>query len=64
MIKNGSIIIDVGYSLEGKKLTGDVDFEKVKRKAAFITPVPGGLGPVSGVLVIKNLLDYPELSIV
>lgn len=57
MVKNGVILVDVGFSLVDGKLVGDIDFESVKKKAAFVTPVPGGIGPLSTILVFKNLVE-------
>lgn len=56
MIKNGAIIIDIGIIKEGKKVFGDVDFNSVKNKAAYITPVPGGVGPITITMAFKNTL--------
>jgi len=56
MVKKGAIVIDVGISRKGKKIIGDVDFNKVKRKAGFITPVPGGIGPITVAMIIQNLI--------
>ncbi|XP_070470741.1 bifunctional methylenetetrahydrofolate dehydrogenase/cyclohydrolase 2, mitochondrial isoform X1 [Equus przewalskii] len=62
MVKEGAAVIDVGINyvhdpVTGKtKLVGDVDFEAVKRKAGFITPVPGGVGPVTVAMLLKNTL--------
>uniref|UniRef100_A0A8C5P6B8 Methylenetetrahydrofolate dehydrogenase (NADP+ dependent) 2 like n=1 Tax=Leptobrachium leishanense TaxID=445787 RepID=A0A8C5P6B8_9ANUR len=62
MIKEGAAVIDVGINYvedpaTGKTmLTGDVDFEEVKKKADFITPVPGGVGPVTVAMLLKNTL--------
>ena len=54
-VKNGAIVIDVGITRIGeKKITGDVDFQSVKEKAAFITPVPGGVGPMTVACLLKN----------
>jgi len=57
MVKQGAIVIDVGinYNKSGK-LTGDVDFERVKRKAMAITPVPGGVGPMTIAMLLKNTI--------
>ena len=56
MISNGSIIIDVGITkLEGK-LVGDVDFDGVKNKASLITPVPGGVGPMTVIMLLQNVV--------
>ena len=60
MVKEGSVIIDVGINKVGNKIVGDVDFEKVKEKASYITPVPGGVGPMTIVIVLKNVLEAAE----
>uniref|UniRef100_UPI00398EDBD0 bifunctional methylenetetrahydrofolate dehydrogenase/cyclohydrolase, mitochondrial isoform X2 n=1 Tax=Pristiophorus japonicus TaxID=55135 RepID=UPI00398EDBD0 len=62
MIKEGAAVIDVGINriqdpVTGKsKLVGDVDFEEVKKKASFITPVPGGVGPMTVAMLMKNTI--------
>lgn len=56
-IKKGAIVIDVGINKNGDKITGDVDFEGAKKRAAYITPVPGGVGPVTTVMLMKNLVE-------
>ncbi len=57
MIKEGATVIDVGINrLESGKLCGDVDFENVKEKTAFITPVPGGCGPMTIAMLLANTL--------
>lgn len=57
MIKEGAVIIDVGISRENKKLYGDVDFEKVSPKASYITPVPGGVGPMTVYELMENVYN-------
>jgi methylenetetrahydrofolate dehydrogenase (NADP+)/methenyltetrahydrofolate cyclohydrolase len=58
MVKDGAIVIDVGVNrLENGKLAGDVDFNEVAPKASFITPVPGGVGPITIAMLMKNTLD-------
>lgn len=58
MVKEGVIVIDVGVNrLEDGKLVGDVDFEGVKEKAAAITPVPGGVGPMTITMLMKNTIE-------
>ncbi len=58
MIKEGAVVVDVGINrLENGKVTGDVDFEAVKEKASFITPVPGGVGPMTITMLMKNTLE-------
>ena len=57
MVKNGAIVIDIGINrLENGKLVGDVDFEKVAPKCSFITPVPGGVGPMTIAMLLENTL--------
>lgn len=57
MIKDGAIIIDVGINrLESGKLVGDCDFENIKEKCSFITPVPGGVGPMTIAMLLSNTL--------
>ncbi len=56
MVKKGAIVIDVGMNRTKKGLVGDVDFEKVKEVAGFITPVPGGVGPMTIACLLENTL--------
>ena len=57
MVKEGVVIIDVGINRgEDGKLTGDVDFEKVEKKASYITPVPGGVGPMTIAMLMNNVI--------
>ena len=57
MVKEGAVVVDVGINrLENGKITGDVDFEAVKEKASYITPVPGGVGPMTITMLMKNTL--------
>lgn len=55
-VKEGVVVIDAGTSESEGKLVGDVDFDSVFEKASFITPVPGGVGPVTVALLLKNLV--------
>jgi methylenetetrahydrofolate dehydrogenase (NADP+)/methenyltetrahydrofolate cyclohydrolase len=58
MIKEGAVVIDVGVNrLESGKLVGDVAFNEVAPKASYITPVPGGVGPMTIAMLMKNTLD-------
>jgi methylenetetrahydrofolate dehydrogenase (NADP+) / methenyltetrahydrofolate cyclohydrolase len=58
MVKQGAVIIDVGINrLEDGKLVGDVDYENVKEKASHITPVPGGVGPMTIAMLMQNTLE-------
>ena len=63
MVKEGVTIIDVGINRVDGKLVGDVDFENVAPKAAYITPVPGGVGPMTIVSLLQNTLQAYELRI-
>ncbi|MBR2615472.1 MAG: bifunctional 5,10-methylene-tetrahydrofolate dehydrogenase/5,10-methylene-tetrahydrofolate cyclohydrolase, partial [Clostridia bacterium] len=56
MVKPGAVVIDVGMNRDEKGLCGDVDFAAVEKKASFITPVPGGVGPMTITLLLKNTL--------
>lgn len=56
MVKEGAVVIDVGMNRVGEKLVGDVDFDTVSQKAGFITPVPGGVGPMTIAMLLKNTL--------
>ncbi len=57
-VKEGAVVIDVGiHRLEGKKLCGDVDFDTVAEHTSMITPVPGGVGPMTIAMLMKNCVD-------
>ncbi len=61
MVKENAVVIDVAINrLESGKLCGDVDFENVKEKASFITPVPGGVGPMTIAVLMKNTVKAAE----
>jgi len=69
MVKEGVVIIDVGINSidapdtkRGYRLTGDVDFEPVSKKASYITPVPGGVGPMTIAMLLKNTLQAYNLK--
>ncbi len=63
MVKEGAVVIDVGMNRdENGKLCGDVDFESVKEKASAITPVPGGVGPMTIAVLMKNTLKACKLQ--
>jgi methylenetetrahydrofolate dehydrogenase (NADP+) / methenyltetrahydrofolate cyclohydrolase len=58
MVKEGAVVVDVGINrLETGQLVGDVDFEPVSKKAGWITPVPGGVGPMTVVMLMQNTLQ-------
>ncbi len=60
MVKKNSVVIDVGVSRCDGKIVGDVDFDNVKDIAAFITPNPGGVGPMTVAMIIDNLIELKE----
>ena len=67
MVKDGAVVIDVGVNRipdstkkSGFRLVGDVDFEAIKEKASFITPVPGGVGPMTIAMLMANTLESAE----
>ena len=62
MVKEGSIIIDVGTSRHDGKLVGDADFESVKQKASWLTPVPGGVGLMTRAMLLKNTVTAASIA--
>lgn len=64
MVKPGACVIDVGTNRVDDKLCGDVDFEAVKEIASAITPVPGGVGPMTIAMLLQNTVTAAELSVI
>ena len=63
MVKEGAVVVDVGINrLENGKLVGDVDFAEVEPKASYITPVPGGVGPMTITMLLKNTLTAASIA--
>ena len=63
MVKEGAVVIDVGMDRDGNgKLCGDVDFENVKDKCSYITPVPGGVGPMTIATLMKNTVKAAKIQ--
>ena len=63
MVKENAVVIDVGMNRDEKgKLCGDVDFDNVKDKCSYITPVPGGVGPMTIATLMKNTLKAAKLQ--
>jgi methylenetetrahydrofolate dehydrogenase (NADP+) / methenyltetrahydrofolate cyclohydrolase len=62
MVKPGAVVIDVGINRVGEKLFGDVDFEGVSQVASAITPVPGGVGPMTIAMLLQNTLTAARLA--
>ncbi|MGI0063216.1 MAG: bifunctional 5,10-methylene-tetrahydrofolate dehydrogenase/5,10-methylene-tetrahydrofolate cyclohydrolase, partial [Nitrosotalea sp.] len=62
MVKKGAVVIDVGTArLEGK-LVGDVDYDNVIKRASYVTPVPGGVGPMTIAMLLKNTVTAASIS--
>jgi methylenetetrahydrofolate dehydrogenase (NADP+)/methenyltetrahydrofolate cyclohydrolase len=62
MIKEGAIVIDVGTARLNNKLVGDADFESVKEKASWVTPVPGGVGLMTRAMLLKNTVTAASIA--
>ncbi|NMB35734.1 MAG: bifunctional 5,10-methylene-tetrahydrofolate dehydrogenase/5,10-methylene-tetrahydrofolate cyclohydrolase [Firmicutes bacterium] len=62
MVKTGAIVIDVGVNFAGTRLVGDVDYWDVKKTAGWITPVPGGVGPMTITMLFENLLEAVKVQ--
>lgn len=63
MVKPGAVVIDVGINrLETGKICGDVDFDSVEPIASYITPVPGGVGPMTITMLMKNTLTAAKIQ--
>jgi methylenetetrahydrofolate dehydrogenase (NADP+)/methenyltetrahydrofolate cyclohydrolase len=62
MIKDGAIVIDVAISRYQEKLVGDADYDEIIQKASFATPVPGGVGPMTVAMLLKNTITAASLS--
>ena len=63
MVKEGAVVVDVAMNRNAEgKLCGDVDFAEVSKKASYITPVPGGVGPMTRVMLLENTLTAAETS--
>jgi len=63
MVKEGAVVIDVGINrMDNGKLTGDVDFESASKKAGWITPVPGGVGPMTIAMLLYNTLKAAKMG--
>ncbi len=56
MVKDGVVVVDIGINKVDGKIVGDVDFENVSKKASYITPVPGGVGPMTIAMLLKNTI--------
>ncbi|MGH8326284.1 MAG: bifunctional methylenetetrahydrofolate dehydrogenase/methenyltetrahydrofolate cyclohydrolase, partial [Steroidobacteraceae bacterium] len=64
MVRTGAVVIDVGINrLPDGRITGDVDFEGVREKASYITPVPGGVGPMTRAMLLHNTILSAERTL-
>ena len=64
MVKSGAVVIDVGINrLPDGRIVGDVDFEGVRQKASYITPVPGGVGPMTVTMLLFNTINSAERTV-
>lgn len=61
-VKEGSVVIDVGINRVAEKIVGDVEFEVAETRAAYITPVPGGVGPLTVTMLMRNLIEAAKLQ--
>jgi methylenetetrahydrofolate dehydrogenase (NADP+)/methenyltetrahydrofolate cyclohydrolase len=62
MIKEGAVVIDVGTARVEGRLVGDVDYDNVIKKASHVTPVPGGVGPMTIAMLLKNTVTAASIS--
>jgi methylenetetrahydrofolate dehydrogenase (NADP+)/methenyltetrahydrofolate cyclohydrolase len=62
MIREGAVVIDVGISRQNGKIVGDTDYEEIIKKASYATPVPGGVGPMTIAILLKNTVTAASIS--
>ncbi|MEO1942377.1 MAG: bifunctional methylenetetrahydrofolate dehydrogenase/methenyltetrahydrofolate cyclohydrolase FolD [Campylobacterales bacterium] len=62
MVKEGAAVIDIGINKVDEQIVGDVDFERVRRKVSYITPVPGGVGPMTIAMLLENTVKAAKLK--
>jgi len=62
MVGKGAVVVDVGMNRVGGKLVGDVDFDAVRKKAGMITPVPGGVGPMTVAMLMRNVMQACRIA--
>lgn len=62
MIKDGAVVIDVGISRFNGKLVGDADYDEIIKKASYVTPVPGGVGPMTVAMLLKNTVTAASIN--
>lgn len=62
-IKEGAVVVDVGINRSGDKIVGDVEFEEAAKRAAYITPVPGGVGPLTVTMLMRNTVEAFKMQV-
>ncbi|MGI0003495.1 MAG: bifunctional 5,10-methylenetetrahydrofolate dehydrogenase/5,10-methenyltetrahydrofolate cyclohydrolase [Nitrosopumilaceae archaeon] len=62
MVKEGAVVIDIGISRQNEKIVGDADYDEILKKASFATPVPGGVGPMTVAMLLKNTVTAASIS--
>ena len=62
-VKDGAIVIDVGINRIAERIVGDIEFEAASKKASYITPVPGGVGPLTVTMLMRNLVEAAKIQI-
>jgi len=63
MVKPGAVVVDVGITRDGGRVVGDVDFDAVRDVAGWITPVPGGVGPMTVAMLLRNTLRAARIQL-
>jgi methylenetetrahydrofolate dehydrogenase (NADP+)/methenyltetrahydrofolate cyclohydrolase len=63
MVKPGAVVVDVGITRQGDRIVGDVDFDRVQEVAGWTTPVPGGVGPMTVAMLLRNTVRAARLQL-
>jgi methylenetetrahydrofolate dehydrogenase (NADP+)/methenyltetrahydrofolate cyclohydrolase len=63
MVKDGAVVVDIGINRVNGRIVGDVDFDRVKRRASYITPVPGGVGPMTIAMLLQNTIKAVKMKV-
>jgi methylenetetrahydrofolate dehydrogenase (NADP+)/methenyltetrahydrofolate cyclohydrolase len=61
-VKDGAIVVDIGINRQLDRIVGDVEFESAEKRASFITPVPGGVGPLTTTMLMRNTVELFKSS--
>ncbi|MEK6567198.1 MAG: bifunctional methylenetetrahydrofolate dehydrogenase/methenyltetrahydrofolate cyclohydrolase, partial [Candidatus Omnitrophota bacterium] len=62
-IKEGAIVVDVGINRVNERIVGDIEFEEASKRASWITPVPGGVGPLTVTMLMRNVVEAAKLQL-